>query len=743
MPLLWISLAFLAGAVVPIFYSISWQAAAVSGAIFGGVALFEARLLSRFASYNFLRKSLPVPLMLLAAGFTFGMLRGETGKPLFSPADLGWYHGRPAVTLLAIVSQPIEQHDRSTLMTVSVNEILFPDSAPVVVKGDAMLLLPAGSDYAYGDRLEISGNLDAPPEREDFSYRQYLENRGVYSYMTYPRIRLLKQDAGNPVMAVIYQLRDQIASTANKVVPQPQAAFLSGILVGRDEAIPDSLKKAFQATGTSHLVAISGFNITILSGLILALTMWLLPRSWAVFTAIFLVAAYSIMAGANPSVVRAAVMGGLAMVGKLIGRTKTAVNSLGLAAVVMVMLNPLILRDIGFQLSVLATGGILVIGAPANDWFIRKTTRPGNSAEMNTGWSSIGEFFIITLAAQIATLPVLLYNFHRFPVIGLLVNPLVLPVQSAAMTLGGAAVIAGMVFLPLGKFLGLIAWVPLAYTTRVVEIFSDLGKSGSLYLNLDLWQTVGLGLTLALAVIFWKQWTARAGMVLLPASFIGLTGVLAVLLNVILLYPDGKLHVEVFRQGSDLSTFIHSPGGQRILVTNRPGDKDLTAFVDRRLPILQKKLDMVVIPNPSTSSLVGLLDSLSHFQPGWTLINPQAGGYRVQTRLDTALSDGGISRQALTAGVRFDLGGGAILSIISAGENGSGMDIVWGIQRIRIIYGEPDIDSKLESNMAHPVYSTILDHPSDAFKAETRTIYLSVSKEAAAGIANYAVPEGG
>ncbi len=390
------------------------------------------------------------------------------------------------------------------------------------------------------DRLEITGNLDTPPERVDFSYRQYLENRGVFSYMAYPRIQLLGQNMGNPLLAAIFKLRDRIADIVVQIIPQPEAAFLSGMLVGRDEAIPDGLKKAFQNTGTSHLVAISGFNITILSGLILALTNRLLPRGWSVLTAIVLLSGYAMMAGASPSVVRAAIMGALAMIGRSIGRTRTAVNSLGLAAGIMVLDNPLILRDIGFQLSVVATAGILLIGAPLNDWFVKKTTSPDRPAEANLAIRSLGEFILITLAAQLATLPVLLYHFHQYPLIGLLVNPLVLPVQPAAMILGGAAVLAGMVFLPFGKILGLAAWVPLAYTTRMVELFSVTCNSGLINMHLELWQAAALGFILILAVFFRNTWVKKISRFIVPAIFVGLVGVLAVMVNTLYLRRTGN-----------------------------------------------------------------------------------------------------------------------------------------------------------------------------------------------------------
>ena len=289
-----------------------------------------------------------MPVCLLAAALMGGMVRGESGRPVFGPDSLAYYNDGGRVTLLVMASQPVENHDKSTLLTAT-SRFMKVGDGPAVVTGDMVILLPAGSHYEYGDLLEVTGSLETPPEREDFSYRQYLENRGVYSYMTYPRIEVVGTGAGNPVYTVLYQWRDRIAQTVKQIIPQPEAAFLSGMLVGRDEDIPDALKKSFQVTGTSHLVAISGFNITILAGLILAFLGRLLPKRKAVWPAVFLLAGYAIMAGASPSVIRAAIMGALAMIGSSIGRNRTAINSLGLASAVMVLFTPLIVRDIGFS----------------------------------------------------------------------------------------------------------------------------------------------------------------------------------------------------------------------------------------------------------------------------------------------------------------------------------------------------------------------------------------------------------
>jgi len=716
MPLLWISIAFIAGAVVPLFQPVTIPVLSIAGIVLFLAGFFEKRLLGRFQTYTGLRKTLPVPVCLLIAAFLGGIIRGGTYRPDFKSDELAFYNDKGKVTILAMASQPVENHDKSTMLTVS-SRLMKVDDSPAAVTGEAVLLLPAGIRYSYGDLLEITGDLVTPPEREDFSYKQYLENSGVFSYMAYPRITVVENNAGNPVKAVIFTIRDRIAESTEKIMAQPEAAFLSGILVGRDEDIPDSLKAAFRNTGTSHLVAISGFNITIVAGLILALTGWLLPKkSWSVGLAIIILIAYAVMAGASPSVVRAAIMGALAMIGRAIGRNRTAVNGLGLAAAVMTAFNPLILRDIGFQLSVAATAGILLIGAPAGGWVVNRFTSDTKPSELNSLVANVSDAVIITLGAQIATLPFLLYHFHSYPLISLLVNPFVLPVQPAAMILGGLAALVGIVWLPLGQFIGLAAWIPLVYTTRMVEWFAAFHGIGLINLHLNLWLATGIVLLLILAVIFGKVWMKRLAYTFQAALAIVAVISLVFLINALFIHPDGLLHIQIFRQGSDLSSYIVTPGGQRILVTNRPGDKDLTAFIDRRLPLARKHLDAVIIPNPTSSSSILMADSLARFQPEWLLVNGLAGGAKVQAKMDTEKVSADRQSAPLESGQRFDLGRGALLTIQSVDVKGSRLAVTWGSQSINLVFGNsPEIDTG-GASINHKVDVKIVDHPADSFK---------------------------
>jgi len=743
MPLLWISLAFITGVVCSLFISIQWPVPVVVGGFCLAMTFFENRLFFKHSRYARLRKTLITPLCLLITAFCVGLVRGEAGKPLFTDTDLAYYNSNQPVVIIALASQPVENHDKSTLLTVSAREISLDGSNFIPVKGEALILLPAGRSYLYGDLMQITGSLETPPERADFSYKQYLENRGVFSYLSYPKIKVTGSNQGSPVLTAIYSLRDRIASACEQTVPQPEAAFLSGMLVGRDEDIPDNLKQAFQNTGTSHLVAISGFNITILSVLILALTNRLLPRGWSVLAAVILLWAYAVMAGASPSVIRAAIMGCLAMIGRSIGRTRAAINSLGLAAGIMVADNTLILRDIGFQLSVAATAGILLIGAPMNDHFIAHMTAPGKPSELNWMWRNLGDLVIITLSAQVFTLPFLLYHFQTYPLIGMLVNPLVLPVQPAAMLLGGAAALAGMVFLPLGKILGMVAWIPLAYTTRVVELFSSYHNIGLINLHLDLWQSAVFLSSLVIAIVVGRKWLKWWKPGIVAASFIGLFMVLVLMVNAIAQFPDGKLYVMVFRQGKDLSNLILAPGGQRILITNRPGDKDLSAFVDRRLPLMDRRLNALILPNPSAGTSIGLADTLSHYRPEWRLANGFAGGNRVQSQLASAALEVDMQIQDAVPLTRFDLGAGAIFAITQVNERGSLFSISFGANRVDLQYGtSSDIGS---SGLFSTVMPDVLihDHLDESPKSGQAGIVLTADmiSNGSQGIAM--VPDGG
>jgi hypothetical protein len=149
------------------------------------LTFFENRLFFKHSRYARLRKTLITPLCLLITAFCVGLVRGEAGKPLFTDTDLAYYNSNQPVVIIALASQPVENHDKSTLLTVSAREISLDGSNFIPVKGEALILLPAGRSYLYGDSCMDhwqAWRLSAGTRRF-LVINSNLENRGVFSYL--------------------------------------------------------------------------------------------------------------------------------------------------------------------------------------------------------------------------------------------------------------------------------------------------------------------------------------------------------------------------------------------------------------------------------------------------------------------------------------------------------------------------------------------------------------------------------
>ena len=283
----------------------------------------------------------------------------------------------------------------------------------------------------------MTGALEAPPLLSDFDYRDYLARKGILAWM--PRVESLQRtgrDAGSPLYAALMAARTALRAAAQKSMPSPESALLTGILIGDDNEIPPQIQEAFRRTGTSHIVAISGFNVSIVIALVVpALSRLLNPRR-AALVAIPAILAYTVMVGGSASVVRAAGMALIGLAGQLLWRRGFTVNTLCAGAWAMLAGDPLLLFDGGFQLSCSATLGLALY----SDGFQRRATG-WVEARLAEGPArrfalSAAEPLLTTLAAQVTTLPLILANFHQFSFALPITNTLVLPLQSAAMILG-------------------------------------------------------------------------------------------------------------------------------------------------------------------------------------------------------------------------------------------------------------------------------------------------------------------
>ena len=314
-------------------------------------------------------------IALVIAMIFFGALRYSVSLPQWTIYDLAWFNDTGTYEIVGRVVDPPEMHNKYTLLHVDVhslrplNGVILSDKNHEL-KGTMLVRLPPDDSIRYADVLDFTGKLQTPPEGSTFSYRDYLATQGIYSYLNYPRYQVIMRTSGNLFKILIFAFRDQAYQKINQFYTQPEASLLSGILLGIETDISEDVEEAFRVTGTTHIIAISGFNIAIITGLFMFLARRVTKNKWkALIIAIIGICVYTTMVGGQASVVRAAIMGSIGLLGKQIGRPQSGVNSLAITAAVMSLFNPLILWDVGFQLSFSATIGLILYAEPLQNSF--------------------------------------------------------------------------------------------------------------------------------------------------------------------------------------------------------------------------------------------------------------------------------------------------------------------------------------------------------------------------------------
>ena len=618
---------------------------------------------------------LPQSALIAACVLFLGATRYEAAQPNIGPNDLAYYNDTGNwIEIRGKLEKPPIPKDSYVELWVRVEELTFPHGNSQPVGGLLLARVDYGINWRYGDRLLLSGKLTTPTEYEDFSYRDYLARQGVYSLMPFAAAEKLETGVGNPFWAAMYSLRERGLETLYRLYPPREAALLAGILLGDESGLSERVKTSFNDTGTRHIIAISGFNISIIAGLFLALfSRWLGARRGA-WVAGGGIALYTLLVGADAAVVRAAIMGILALVALQTGRQSFALNTLGFSAAVMALVNPLVLWDIGFQLSFTATLGLVLYSEPLR---LRVTYWLG--AHLRADWAKqlgrlVNGYVLLTVAAQITTLPILLYYFHRLSIFSLPANLLILPVQPALMVLGGLSVLVGTVFLPLGQLIAYFDWTLTTYTIRIVEFFAGLP-----------WASQALtGFSLSLVIVYYAilatisiqairervrsiQFQPTIGLAVMAAvSLWAWSGVLAA--------PDHRLHLALLDIDGE-ALLIRTPSGRNLLINTGGSANQLIDEVSRILPLGQE-LDWIILAGQRPDQIDGISTALGR-------LTPQAIGWAIsgsKERLDAIRAQAAefeIPLSVLQSGDNFDLGQGAQLEVIGIGKRGSVLLLRW------------------------------------------------------------------
>lgn len=612
------------------------------------------------------------------AALAFGGARYTLALPQIDANHLAFYNDAPeSVGIIGVVVKEPDVHDRHTNLRVAAEQISFGDGTTYPVEGLLLVRANRFPEVPYGARVGVNGRLETPPEGEQFSYKAYLARQGVHSFVAQGRVRVLAEGQGSPALHAILALKAQAQATINLLIPEPEAALLSGILLGNDNGIPPDLAQDFRDTGMTHIIAISGFNIAILIAIMVSLADPFLARRTAVLVAVAGIIIYTILVGAEASVVRAAVMGSLFLfTSRWLGRPNFPYASLFFAGGVMTLFNPMTLWDVGFQLSFTATLGLMLYADPFTQWTRRRLARALDWSLTDRVMGVLSEAVLLTLAAQILTLPLMIGYFRQLSLISLLANALILPFQPGVMLWGGAATLAGLLWLPLGQPLAWVAWLFLALTVRLVEAFAAVPFAAvPLYLPI----VALIGLYALIAAFTWyaqadgEKRTAVADFLRQNLSQrLAFSGSLLLLFLVggwSLTQPDGRLHVTFLDVGQGDAIFIQTPSGRQVLVDGGNFPSVLNDQLSRQMPFWDREIDLLVATHPDADHVTGLTGVFERYRVGRLLTNGQ--GFNESPIYDAVLLAAearGTPVQRAQAGQVIEIGDGVRLEALHPGE---------------------------------------------------------------------------
>ncbi len=579
----------------------------------------------------------------LAIGLALGGWRGSAAALPAGPASVSGLVGRGELEMAGTVVD--DPRPRGATQQVVLEEIVAarPDHQAVPIRGRILATIPRSVAVAVGNRLALVAAVEAPAAFDGFDYPAYLARQGIGGLVRVRGATVLDGPSRTGPAQLAATARRWLLGGLNDMVPEPEAALGAGILLGVRSSIAPEIADAFAVAGLTHVVAISGWNIAIVAAIVGSLFRpleqrpgghWLAPAGAA--TAI---GAYVVLTGASPSVVRAALMAGAMMVARLGGTRAHAASALSLAAAGMLLAAPSVLWDVGFQLSALATAGLILFAVPIE-------------ARL-AGWPAwLREPVALTLAAQLTTLPVVVASFGRLSLVAPAANVVVVPMVPLVMLLCAIAApvgaVASSLHLPLlgdaaRWAVGGTAWLVL----RTMILAGQAAASvpfAALPVTAPGWLALAWYPALALS---WRRFvsgadppeTAQTEAELLPLRLVrgrpstlsrlleGLrplarpaTGMVAVGLLLgaltVLGLPDGRLHLVALDIGQGDAILVTAPSGATMLVDGGPDPDLLLRRLGERLPWWKRRIDVVILTHPHEDHVAGLVAALERYQVG-------------------------------------------------------------------------------------------------------------------------------
>ncbi|MCY3542752.1 MAG: ComEC/Rec2 family competence protein [Chloroflexi bacterium] len=571
----------------------------------------------------------------------------------------------------------------------------------VSARADAEIAKQRDAPYfRYGDRLLLRGRISEPPQLDDFDYAAYLARQGISEVMDARSATIIGTGEGSAFYRSLYDVRRRLAQSIAAVVPEPQAALSQATLLGLRRSMPSDLTEAFRRSGAAHLLAISGMHVGILLSVSLSAGAAILGRKWHLhlIAPLLVIWLYGLLAGMSPSATRACIMGSVYLAALAFGRQRGSLAPIGFAAALMVAVSPSVLYSISFQLSFAAIAGIAAFSDTLGHTLMHPLERMNST--LRTPLAAVMDMLAVSLAATIASLPLIALHFERVSTMGIPASVLTLPALPFLIVGSAGTAFTGLASTTLAMPFGWLAWGAGAYLSGVVTILAGLPGVSVEIGNVPAWAVAVYYGALALAygvfaMFLWQarslwQWmngvqttggndaaapengnrdaaartTGEHGSAKEAVSQDESSGVSCprargsarkfAHIAMWLLVPaafvaslawsqalsrDDLLRVAFLDVGQGDAIFIETPRGRQVLVDGGTDGLVLARLLGERMRFNDRHLDMVVATHPHTDHIGGLTLALERYDVGAILerrIEYESAAYEAWSR---AVSD--------------------------------------------------------------------------------------------------------
>ena len=597
-------------------------------------------------------------LLLLFAVFLLGILDINLRlHPHLAEDHITNFAGSEKVSVEGLISENPQVSPEKTELVVSVSRMIRgAEYHPV--SGNVLLTVRDPYPFRYGDFIRFHTRLKVPRDFRNpggFDYEKYLRLRGILlrgSIKDLSELVVLRSGRGNPLRQHLEDFRDLIRTAIIEKSPGTEGAIIQAMILGNQKAIPREVMEKFNRTGTSHIIAISGFNIGIIAVFAFFLVRFCLKTEhvllhWnigriSIYFALLVVTLYTFIAGAGISVIRASIMVAVFLGAVLINREGDLYNTLGLAAFLILSIAPHSLFDISFQLSFAAVAALiffmpkwLALIPSANPRLSERWTGEWAFHQFRRALRCIAIFFLASLSATLGTLPLILLYFNRLSLISLAANLVCVPI------LGVLAIPVCLVIIlavPLSPVLadGVIqlSEILVRISIGLIDRLAALPGAAVYVSTPSFPEIVAFYLLLIWGGLLLKWFTLRRdskAALKMPLLLKVLPAILTLFFAIDGLYvwfqgiQQGRLSLTAVDVGQGSSILIRMPGGQKILVDGG-GIFDDTFDLGKYVlaPYLWheriSQIDTVILTHPHPDHLQGLLFILENFHVGevWT-----------------------------------------------------------------------------------------------------------------------------